>query len=136
MTHEGLVEQARQLADRVGGLSLAVEQLDKRTNRSERITIGVVFGLALDLVLSIAVAIVLSNQVSTNARLQGAIDREQLTRQEAVCPLYSLLLGSYRPESRAPGVDRDQYNATFDVMRKARDTLECAGPLTPPATPR
>lgn len=128
-----LIEHAALLTDKVGGLSLAVEQLDRRTVRGERITMGVVFGLALDLILSVAVALVLTNLVSTNDRLQGAIDREAETRQGALCPLYSLVLGGYNPNSRPAGADRDSYNATFDVMRKSYDVLDCNTPLTPPA---
>lgn len=127
-----LTEQARALGRQIEHLSLAVERLDRRTNRSEKATLAVVFGLLLDLVLSVAVALVLANQVTTNERIQAAVDRESLTRQEAVCPLYALVIGSYSPNSRAEGPDRDAYNEVYDRLRAGYASLECTVPITPP----
>lgn len=136
MTTEGLVAQAKALVERVGVLSDAVEELDKRSARSQRVTIGVVFGLLLDLVLSVAVIATLATQINTNERLQATIDREAATREQALCPLYSLIVGSYNPDSRAEGEDRQQYEATFAAMRAAYDSLDCPGGVVPPAQPR
>lgn len=133
---EPLRSQAKELADSVAVLTVAVEQLDRRTNRSERITIGVVFGLLLDLVLSVAVAVVLANQVSISERVATAVEREAHTREDALCPVFGLLLGNYNPESRPAGPGRDQYIATFDVMRRSYDNLSCPGGIVPPAAPR
>lgn len=127
-----LTEQARALREKVSGLSAAVEQLDDRTNRSERITIGVIFGLVLELILSIAVAIALGSQVSTDNRLQEAIDREAITREESLCPLFGLLLGSYNPGSRKEGPERDAYIRSFQVMRAAYEKLDCTVAIVPP----
>ncbi len=127
-----LTEQARALADRIGALAAAVSELDRRTNRSEKITIGVILGLALDLVLSIAVALILTSQAATDESLQAAVDRETATRQDALCPLYSLFLGTYNPNSRAEGPDRDVYIANFGVLRQGYASLDCTGPIVPP----
>lgn len=129
---EPLREQAKVLSDNIGILSLAVTQLDRRTNRTERIQGWVVFGLILDLLLSVAVSFVVAAQFSTNATLQGAIDREARTRQEALCPLYSLLVGSYNPNSRTEGTDRDQYNFVFDQLRSGYESLDCKLQPAPP----
>lgn len=136
MTHEGLVAQAQKLAETVGALVTAVDKLDERTNRSERIVIGVVFGVLLSVVLSIAVGLIVWTQINTNGRLQATIDREAATREQALCPLYSLIVGSYNPGSRAEGEDRQQYEATFQAMRDAYDSLDCPGGVVPPAQPR
>lgn len=127
-----LTAQAKVLADRVGGLSLAVEHLDRRTIRSEKVVAAVVVGLLLDLVLSVVVAVVLVQLNNSNAEITATQLREQHTRQDALCPLYSLILGSYRPESRPEGPDRQAYIDQFKVMREAYAALDCQTPLVPP----
>lgn len=127
-----LVTQAQALADTVGVLADAVDNLNRRTGKTERTTIFVVLGLAVDLVLSVAVAVLVSSQISVSGDVQAAIAREASTRQDALCPLYGLLLGSYNPTSRAEGTARDQYNEAFRVMRGAYDSLDCATPVVPP----
>lgn len=131
-----LTAQARVLADRVGALSTAVEQLDRRTNRSEKVVIAVIIGLLLDLVLSVTVAVVLLQLRDNDAQIAATQEREQHTRQDALCPLYSLILGSYNPESRPEGPARQTYIDQFKVMREAYDALDCTAPLIPPAIRR
>lgn len=127
-----LTEQARLLGERIAGLSLAVEQLDRRTNRSEKITIGVVFGLILDLILSVAVALVLGAQFSTNAKLEDANTRLEATVTEGICPVYGLVLGSYNPLTRKEGAERDAYVQSFKVMNEAYKSLKCPTAIVPP----
>jgi hypothetical protein len=127
-----LATQAQALADTVGVLATAVDNLNQRTGKTERTTIFVVVGLVIDLVLSVAVAVLVSSQVSASTDLQSAVARETSTRQDALCPLYGLLLGSSNPTSRAEGSARDQYDEAFRVMRRAYDTLDCANPVVPP----
>lgn len=131
-----LAEQARVLADRVGGLSTAVEQLDRRTNRSEKIVFGVILGLILDLVLSVIVGFVLLELQANSEAVAATQEREIHTRQDSLCPLYSLILGTYNPNTRAEGADRQAYIDQFKVMRQAYDALDCTSPLVPPAIPR
>lgn len=131
---DDLAEQAKVLADRVGALSGAVEQLDQRTNRSEKVVIAVVAVLLLTLFLSIIVAFVLLQQRDTQHDVASAVARESKTRQEGLCPLYGLLLGTYKPESRPEGEARQLYMEQFDVMRTAYATLDCKGPVVPGAT--
>lgn len=127
-----LTEQAKVLTDKVGSLTLAVEHLDRRTNRTERVQMWVVFGLLLDLVLSVAVALVVTNQFSQAADLRHAVERERVTREQGLCPLYALLVGSYNPSSRTPGPDRDNYTKAFQTMRDAYEALECKQAPVPP----
>lgn len=119
-----LAEQAGALTNEVEKLAIAVDQLGSRTDRTERITMIVVLGLVLDLVMSGVVAFALYNSFQTS-------QRENETRQEALCPFFDLIVGSYDPESRPPGPARDKYEASFVEMRHARDTLDCNGPLVP-----
>jgi len=127
-----LAIQAQALADTVGVLAEAVDKLNTRTNKTERTTIWVALGLAVDLVLSVAVAVLVSSQISVASDVQLAVARESATRQDALCPLYGLLLGSYNPSSRAEGAARDQYNEAFQVMRGAYNSLDCTNPVVPP----
>jgi hypothetical protein len=127
-----LAIQAQALADTVGVLAEAVDKLNTRTNKTERTTIWVALGLAVDLVLSVAVAVLVSAQISVASDVQLAVARESSTRQDALCPLYGLLLGSYNPSTRAEGTARDQYNQAFQVMRNAYNTLDCTNPVVPP----
>jgi len=130
-----LIEQAKVLADRVGALSDAVEHLDRRTNRGERAVIWMAAGLGLVLILSIIVGIGFIQLRDNTVTVTDIQAREEHTRQDALCPLYSLILGSYRPESRPEGDARQTYIDQFKVMRQAYAALDCTTPLVPPATP-
>jgi hypothetical protein len=129
-----LTEQARALAERVGGLISAVEQLHRRTNRAERVQKYVVFGLLLDLVLSVAVAFVVANQFNASYDLRAAVEREATTRNQGICPLYSLIIGGYNPDSRPAGPARDSYVQAFKTINNAYTALECKQPPVPPRT--
>lgn len=131
-----LFEQAKVLADRVGALSDAVDHLDQRTNRSERVVIGVVIGLALSIILSIALAVTFIQVRTTADAVAETQARETRTREETLCPFFSLVLGSYNPESRPEGEARQTYIEQFDAMRRGYTALDCTGPLVPPPTPR
>lgn len=127
-----LTEQAKQLTDKVGSLVLAVEQLDNRTGRTERATMWVVFGLLLDLVLSIAVALVVGNQIAASADVRQAVEREAVTRQQGLCPLYALIVGNFNPNTRTEGPDRDRYISSFQTLNEAYHALECKIAPVPP----
>jgi len=127
-----LTEQAKALTDEVAGLSLAVDQLHRRTDRTERVQMFVVFGLLLDLVLSVAVALVVGNQIAASADLKVAVEREEVTRNQGVCPIYSLLVGSFNPASRAEGPDRDAYIRIFQSIDASYRALECKQAPVPP----
>lgn len=127
-----LTEQAKRLGDNVEALSLAVDQLDSRTGRTERVTQWVVFGLLLDLLLSVAVAFVVGNQIAAAADVREAVARESVTREQGVCPIYALLIGTYNPNTRAAGPDREKYIDTFQTLNEAYHKLECKLPPVPP----
>lgn len=126
-----LAEQAKTLRDAVSALALSVEHLDRRTTRSEKITAAVVLILLIVLILAVAVGIVLAQQFATNNRLEASIQREAQTRQEVLCPLYGLIVGTYNPESRPPGKARDEYVRSAKVILDSYPRLDCANPVTP-----
>jgi hypothetical protein len=127
-----LTEQAKALTDEVAGLTLAVEHLDRRTNRNEKVQAFVVFGLLLDLVLSVAVGLVVGNQIAAANDVKTAVEREQVTRNQGVCPIYALLLGSYNPNTRIEGPDRDAYIKIFQNIDASYRALECKQAPVPP----
>jgi hypothetical protein len=136
MMPDRLIEQAKVLADRVSGLSTAVEHLDQRTNRSERAVIVVTIILALCIILSIALGIAFIQLRSTALTVAETQERERITREETLCPFFSLVLGTYNPNSRAEGPARQTYIEQFEAMRRGYDALDCTGPLIPPPIPR
>lgn len=131
-----LIEQAKVLADRVSGLSEAIEHLDRRTNRSEKVVLWVSIVLALTIVLAIALGIAFIQLHATSVAVQDTQTREVATREETLCPFFSLVLGTYNPNSRPEGAARQTYIEQFEAMRRGYAALDCTAPLVPPATPR
>lgn len=60
---------------------------------------------------------------------------ETNNRVDTICPAYAFIIGSYAPQSRTPGPDRDQYNQAFADMRIKFKSLGCGPnyPLVPGA---
>jgi hypothetical protein len=138
-----LVDEAKSLGGKVDALgegitqlSVGVDQLAQRTSRAERVVALVVIGMALVLILAVATGWSLLQQSTINDGLQKAIGRESQTREEGLCPLYSVIIGAYNPNSRPAGPARDTYNQWFDTMRAAYASLDCKQPIVPPAAPR
>lgn len=79
---------------------------------------------------SIGVVLVVLGIVAWVA-VSTALEQRRLN-EKAFCPFYGLILGSYNPESRAEGNDRNKYNEQFDVMREVYAELHCTNALIPP----
>lgn len=78
-------------------------------------------------------------QAETSARVLTLIEQQAQTSDrleklivQVLCPLYKVLLGSYAPESRAAGPDRDKYEQVFTDMWNQYAVLQCVGDLVPP----
>ena len=71
-------------------------------------------------------------QARTTDRLEKLIAQQDLIRNQVLCPMFRVFLGSYQPESRAPGPDRDKYEQAFAEMRSQYAVLQCTGDLVPP----
>lgn len=120
---------ALRLIETIKDLTTAIEDLLSRTARSERrekIMWGVI---ALVLVLTGAMASTYYQQAQTSKALDD-------TRNEVLCPWNSIFLGSYNPSSRAPGPDREAYEASFVIIRDSYVRLGCTTPWVPPPTTR
>lgn len=133
-----LASTAAALAASVARLRETIDELLARAERSERAITITRLMLAVVVVLIVIVGGILRAQFVTNARLEQANAREAQTRQEVLCPMFGLFLGSYAPQSRAAGHDRDKYEQAFGQVRDLYIKLECTNPVVPPRsdTPR
>jgi len=86
------------------------------------------------------IALVILDLVLSGAMLVGyltvseLVKSQEVLRAQVLCPFYKVILGSYQPETRAPGSDRDKYEATFKEMWGQYGILNCVGALVPPRT--
>lgn len=118
-----LADRVERLGDKVEANSKKVDansaKVDKNTHRT-RIKIRWIIALVVfDLILSGAVTV-------------GYFKIREIVNN-AICPLFSIFVGSYDPESRAPGPGRDVYEDNFRKIRVIYyDVLTCT---TPPAGP-
>lgn len=112
---------------RLAALAARNTQTETQTRRNKRTARLAVIGLLLDWALFGVLFLLFDRESETTDRLEVQV-REQ-------CGLLSLFLGSYRPESRASGLDRDTYESNFVQLRQSYRTLGCRSPIVPPATP-
>lgn len=115
------------LSERVDKLSLSLDQLGRRTSRTERLTTRNALVAALLVAALLIVGWVAYGQQQTANRLGDVT-------QLSLCPVFKLVLGGYDPQSRPAGDARAQYEQQFSVMRDAYARLQCTGELVPPRT--
>lgn len=113
-----LTSVASKLASMVGQNTDAIENLTRRAKLAERFIAIISVSLILDICLTVAVGYLAFASYSTNERIA------------TICPLYAFVIGSYAPQTRAPGDDRDSYNTAFEKMRIKFQDLNC-GPDYP-----
>jgi hypothetical protein len=119
---EELTAAVTQLRDSVEHLDTRMSLIDTRMSRNERNTKLMTVALGAVAVLAVVVAALFWRLQVTNARI------------DAWCAVNAIFLGSYDPDSRKPGPDRDKYNQAFDVLRDSYRQLGCSAPLVPPRT--
>lgn len=113
-----LTRTARDLGKLVTSLQTSIEDLTRRAKLAERFITIISVSLLLDITLTVAVVLLAWSNYNTNNRV------------DTVCPLYAFTLGTYAPQSRKSGDDRDQYVAAFADMRMKFAELGC-GPNYP-----
>jgi hypothetical protein len=137
-TTRQLDEDVRALHDSVDQNTLALNQVHRRQDRSERknrlfavLTMALIGGFML-------LGWTSWQQHQTAQRLSSVVDK-------SLCPLYGLIVGSYNPETRQlnadgtfEGSDRQKYIQSYEDpnvgMFAAADALSCQGNiLVPPA---
>jgi hypothetical protein len=119
-----IVERITALLDETTLLRIATEavvpSVERETKRGKytRIAVGL---------LGLIVAV----QTVFGILLFQALSTQDATNQRVLCPVFSLLVGGYNPDSRQPGPDRDAYNAQFSIMRSSYLELNCRGGFVP-----
>jgi hypothetical protein len=121
------------LAESVGTLTKSLDGLESRTSRGERGLRLTIVGLCVDVLLSVVVLglggfLYASNSdvKNTQAQLEAQHQQDTVLRHDALCPLYSLLIGFYNPASRdkfpqGPAA----YDRGFTVLRNGAAALNC-----------
>lgn len=105
------------LIKRIDTLTAATNKLTERTRRTERRSRWIAAFSAVTLLATAACGYALYQQYTT--------------RLFVLCPLYSVIVGSYAPQTR-PAEARAAYDQVFVSMRAAYDYLECpAAPVAP-----
>lgn len=128
---EHVSDSAGALAGQIAALreELAAEREQRRTEvaaerrRGRRNSLGLVFmamGLVLDIVLTISIVVIASDQYITASE-------QARTRVRVLCPLYSLLLASVDPAKRdaLPPAQQTVYDHTVQVIQDGYRTLGC-----------
>lgn len=134
MPERELAQSAAELTKSVKLLTDAVSKLMARTERSERAILLTIVTLVIDVVLTVVVGASIWGQFATNTKVDAALRQQEITTNQVLCPLYAVFIGSYNPESRAPGTDRETYESNFQVIREGYEILRCTTPIVPPAT--
>lgn len=119
-----LPQRVAALTEASDRLAEKVERLTPRVEDAERVSRRAALGAIVLVCLVLVLFWVAASQRAT-ARAQDDLI------QQVECPFYALILGSYDPATRKPGVDRDKYEAAFAEMRQLRDHLGCTGDLVP-----
>lgn len=133
-TIERLASRADLLGEKVDSLTYEVSHLNRRQGRTERLSVRTASVLALLIVLAMLVGVLAWQQWVTRDQVAQLVQREVKTRDEALCPLAALLLGTYDPSSRPEGPARDKYEENFRIQRSAYAALNCTNPVVPPRT--
>jgi hypothetical protein len=121
------------LTESVDTLIKSTDKLETRTSRGERGLRLTIIGLCVDVLLSVIVLglggfLYASNSdvKDTQAQLEAQHQQDTVLRHDALCPLYSLLIGFYNPASRDKFPQGpDAYDRGFTVLRNGASALNC-----------
>lgn len=130
-----LASEAQHLADEVKALRVTAANIGRRTTRNGWVVAITTTGLLLDIALSIAAFIILSNQTDSSARIVTnnsriiAINSQIVASVHEQCSLYGLLIPSYREVARqASPLGPTGYDTAYRQMQASADRLQCGIP--------
>ena len=130
-----LKRRTRLLDEDVKRLTDEVHRLNDRADRADRDKRWLIVGLLLVVALVAMVAFVaVRAQQASNAAQRNSDEQGQL-RNDVLCPLYSIFLGSYDPKTRDKNPDpaaRQKYEDAFVKIREGWNVMGCTDPLVPP----
>lgn len=124
-----------ELATTVAENTAVQERQARRIERAEGLITRTWVFLVVVVVLSGLFGVLLFRQVVTEDRLDQVIAAERTARQQGQCPLLALFIGSYAPNSRAAGEDRQKYEDAFVRIRAIYAQLGCTEPAVPGRQP-
>jgi hypothetical protein len=123
----------------LGQRQTRTEQMSTRTAVAAVIAIAVLAGgswLGYRQVVSAAqLSGVVEQQRIANQQLAAVVADQRRVTEDALCPVFALLIGGYDPSTRPPGEAREQYERTFQTFRDSYDALRCTAQLVPPRSP-
>jgi hypothetical protein len=120
MLAEALLGEAERLGQETGGQIVKLARTSRTNRRLIWMTVG---GFALDIALTIAVAIGALQIGTLTHRLDVA---QTVQRQKALCPLYQVFLDSKSPAARKAAEDPIKYDHAFKVIQDGYDVLGCS----------
>ncbi len=131
---ETLTRLARELVDRVNDLNAATGStiigLVRETRNNRRLIWLVAIGFVLDVILTIAMAFVVSGVSSNNSRIDqvnSRLNEEQtVQRAKGLCPMYKLFIDSekFTPPNQTPDQAKARSEA-FKIIHQSYDALNC-----------
>jgi hypothetical protein len=124
-------------------LATRAERDGRQIRRTKRVTWGLAVSVLLDVALSV-VSVFLYLQVQSNENANAANQRttdalahrldvaQTTTRQKTLCPLYGVLLAAKNPKARAVFPQGPAaYDHVFAVIEEGYDALGCAAVVAP-----
>jgi hypothetical protein len=147
--NDDLGDQANKLGVKVDDLGVkvdrqteALQELGERQTRTEKVSTRTAVAAVIAIAILAAAGWLGYKQVVTSGQLaqvvaeqQRAAEDQRRVVQDALCPVFGLLIGGYDPTTRPEGPARDQYEQTYATFRKSYDALHCTSQLVPPRTP-
>jgi hypothetical protein len=113
-----LLARAESSEERISASETKVEDTTRRVKSNERRAHAIRILVLFDILATVLGFYLGYTLVATNARL------------DTVCPLYAFYVGTYAPQTRSAGPDRDAYIRAFADMRIKFIGLGC-GPAYP-----
>jgi hypothetical protein len=135
LRREDLAKAARELKKEVGELRAEVGNLNTRTQRAEKATFRSALVIGFLLLLTVGLG-------AQAYQIQHVVADQKRQNERVWCPFYSLILGSYSPDTRElnpdgsyEGSPRQKYTDGFersDGLFAQYGELHCTAPLIPP----
>jgi hypothetical protein len=142
VSDDDLGTQADKLGRKVDRLTETLKELGERQTRTERLSTRTAVAAVIAIAILAGGSWLGYRQVVTSGQLSMVVGEQQQTAEDqrrvtedALCPVFALLIGGYDPSSRPEGPAREQYERTFQTFRTSYDALRCTTQFVPPRTP-
>jgi len=116
-----LKERLTEVEEDQGGTNRRVKRNESKANFLRAL-------LVFDIAMTLFVTLLYWREFQTNRQLDA-------TQSKVLCPLYSIFLGAYNPDTRPAGQPRQTYEDDYVIIREGYRILACTTPIVPPAIP-